>query len=307
MLPFFLSLKYIFVSAVDKDCSRIQSLSADVRVGLTRRHMRIAPPSAFPVANFSELWEYRDVLLMLLVRDLKLRYRQTAVGLLWVVLQPLVAGLIFTLIFGRFVRLSSDGGPYLTFVLSGLLVWQLFAGTVQRGAMSLINDARLIEKVYFPRLILPLSALLAVFADFCISMFFLFAVELAAGVPLYQNLVFLPVSIVLCLMMGLGVSLWFASLNVKYRDFGHTLPFILQIWMYGSPIIYSINVVPIKWKHVFDLNPIVTIIGLFRHAILGSPLPGGLAIATCIVVSLMFLVSGWVIFSRIEAGIADSL
>lgn len=276
-------------------------------ISSVRRHLRITPPRAFPLASFSEVWEYRDVLRMLLVRDLKLRYRQTAIGLFWVVLQPLAAGLIFSLIFGRFVRVPTDGGLYLPFVLSGLLIWQLFAGTVQRGSMSLLNDARLIEKVYFPRLVLPLSALLAVLVDFCVSMIFLSALEIANKLPFCRNGAFLAASVVLCLVIGFGVSLWFASLNAKYRDFGHALPFILQVWMYGSPIVYSANVVPGEWRHVFDLNPLVTIIGLFRHAILGSPLPDPLAIAACIAVAGLVLGTGWIIFSRMEAELADSL
>jgi lipopolysaccharide transport system permease protein len=270
-------------------------------------HVRIEPTTGWSALNLREVWGYRDVLWMLVVRDVKLRYKQTALGIAWVVLQPLLAAAIFAVIFGYFARLPSDGQPYVVFVFCGLLGWNLFAGVLQRAGNSLVAESRLITKVYFPRLLIPLSAAGAALVDFAVALVVL-AVLLAwfgIGAGWWWGL--LPVALGLTLALAVGVSFWVSALNVRYRDFAYALPFLIQVWMYASPVVYGLALVGERWAPWFGLNPMVGALEALRQALLGaSSLTPGL-FATSAMLAVLALTSGAFFFRRVEREFADSL
>lgn len=273
----------------------------------SRPHIRIQPSSAGGLGHWAELWEYRDVLVMLAVRDVKLRYKQTALGVVWVILQPLVAGLIFAVIFGRFAGLPSGGKPYLLFVFAGLLVWNLFAGVLQRAGNSLVGEAKLITKVYFPRLLIPGAAAAAALVDYAVSLGVMGLLLAWYGVWPGWWLGLLPVVTLLTLALAIGISLWVSALNVRYRDFMYALPFLIQVWMYASPVVYGLEMIPERWRGIFSLNPLAGIIGGNRAALLG----GGDAVLPQLIIPALAaagaLVSGALFFRRVERSFADSL
>lgn len=254
--------------------------------------------------EWRELWRFRDLFLVLAERDIRLRYRQTALGIVWVILQPLAASLIFAAIFGLFAKLPSDGAPYLLFVFAAMLPWNLFSGGVQRAGNSLIANAGLVTKIYLPREIIPIASVSAVVLDFVVAGVVMLGLMLLYGAPLtWAVLVALPLA-VLTLVVTVGVSLFFSALNVYYRDFSYALPFILQIWMYGSPVVYSSSLVPDRWQLLYGLNPMVGVIGGFRWAFLGGS-PPTIALAESLIVSLLMLLVGASIFKRVERSFAD--
>jgi lipopolysaccharide transport system permease protein len=257
--------------------------------------------------NLSELWKYRDLLWMLAGRDVKLRYKQTALGIAWVILQPLVAALIFTVIFGTFGGMPSDGSPYVLFVLNGLLPWNFFAGALQRAGNSLIADARLISKVYFPRLLIPLASTAAVLIDFAVTLAVFGGLMVVFRVPWTWRLLALPLFLALTVVTAVGVSLWLSALNVQYRDFMYALPFLVQIWMYASPVVYATSLIPEQWRALYSLNPAVGLIEGFRWSLLGSNTLEPAMLAAALAGAVTSLVSGAYVFRRIERGFADVL
>lgn len=270
-----------------------------------RHHLRIRPSRGWAAVNLRELWAYRDLLAILAWRDVKLRYRQTALGVIWVVLQPLLAAAIFSVIFGLFARLPSDGAPYGLFVLAGLLPWTFIAGTVQRAGNSLVAEARLISKVYFPRLLIPLASAAAVLIDLAVGLLVLGLAAALWGVAPGWRLLSLPLFVLLGLLLGVGASLWIAALNVRYRDFAYALPFLIQVWLYASPVVYATSLVPERWRALYGLNPAVAVIEGFRWATLGGPPPGGATLAAGALISLSLFVGGALFFRRVERGVAD--
>ena len=267
----------------------------------------IEPGSGWSALNLRELWTYRDLLVILAGRDVKLRYKQTGLGITWVILQPLVAALIFTVMFGRFAKLPSDGHPYLLFVFSGVVIWNYFAAVLQRAGNSLITDSRLITKVYFPRLAIPLASTFSAMIDLVVALSVLAVFMVFFGVAPTWRILFLPLFIVLTAVAATGVSLWLSALNVKYRDFVHAMPFMLQVWMFASPVAYATSIVPEKWRLLYSINPAVTFIEGARWAILGSSSikPGMVAITTAF--SLIVFIAGAFFFRRVERGFADSV
>jgi lipopolysaccharide transport system permease protein len=267
----------------------------------------IRPTKGWAVLNLRELWQYRDVLVMLALRDIKLRYKHTALGVIWVVLQPLVAGLIFAVIFGKFAKLPSDGNPYLLFVFAGLIAWTFFAGAIQRAGNSLITDSRLITRVYFPRLLVPLSGTVSALLDFLVSLL------LIAGLLIYYQvnpgwpLLLLPLFLLLTLILATGVSLWLSALNVQYRDFMYALPFLIQVWLFASPVAYTAGLVPEKWKLVYSLNPMVGIIEGFRFVFLGASSLTLEMLLISVFLAVAAFVSGTFFFRRVERSFADFL
>jgi lipopolysaccharide transport system permease protein len=272
-------------------------------------------PAAHPVAKvvispkggaseWLELWRYRDLLLVLADRDIRLRYRQTALGVVWVVLQPLAASLIFAAIFGLFAKLPSDGAPYLLFVFAAMLPWNLFSGGVQRAGTSLVKDAGLITKIYFPRLIIPVASVAAVLLDFAVALAVMVVLQLVYGVPFSWTILAVPGLTAIAVAVTVGVSLFFSALSVYYRDFSYALPFVLQMWMYASPVVYASSLVPERWQLLYGLNPLVGVIDGFRWAFLGGA-PPTLAVAQSIVVGALMLVVGTVVFRRVERSFAD--
>ena len=263
--------------------------------------------SGWSALNLRELWKYRDLLLILAGRDIKLRYKQTALGVFWVVMQPLAAALIFAVIFGRFANLPSDGQPYVLFVMSGLLPWGYFAGALQRAGNSLITDSKLISKVYFPRLLIPLASTAAVVVDLAVALSVFGVLMLVYQVPFTWRLLALPLFLGLATLLAVGVSLWLSALNVQYRDFMYALPFIIQLWMYASPVVYATSLVPERFRLLYSLNPVVGIIEGFRWTLVGSDALTAPMVALSLTVGLVALVSGAFVFRRVERRFADIL
>ncbi len=219
--------------------------------------VRIRPSGRWAALNLRDLWEYRELLYFLTWRDIKVRYKQTLLGVAWVIFQPLLSMIIFTFVFGRMVGVPSDGIPYALFAYAGLLPWTFFSGAVTRSGNSLVGSAHLITKVYFPRLIIPGAAVAAGLIDFAIA-FILLAVLMACySVPLGFGLLMLPLLVLLTALLALGIGMWASAMNVKYRDVGHILPFMITLGMFASPIIYPSSIVPAKWRWLFELNPLI--------------------------------------------------
>lgn len=265
----------------------------------------IQPSKRWVGLDLAELWRYRDLLIILMMRDVKLRYKQTALGIVWVVLQPLIAAIIFAVIFGLFAQLPSGDVPYLLMVFSGLLPWNVFAGALQRAGNSLISDTRLISKVYFPRIAIPLASSFSVLVDFAVALIVMFFLLLIEGWPLTPNLLVLPLLIVCALLVSIGVSLFFSALNVYYRDFMYALPFIIQVWMYASPIVYTIDIVPETLKPIYALNPMVGVIESFRWALLGTESFPLLSLTISVLLGAVLFIAGTFVFQRVEQSFAD--
>jgi len=265
----------------------------------------IRPPSRWVAFEFGELWAYRDLLSILSERNLKLRYKQTALGVIWVVLQPLIAALIFAVIFGGFAQLPTDGSPYLLFAFSGTLIWNLVSNSISRAGNSLVGDERLISKVYFPRMIIPAASIVAVVVDFLIGLVVLGILLVLYQQPLTPALLTLPLFVALALVLALGMSLLISALNVYYRDFSYVLPFFLQVWMYASPVAYSASLVPEQWQALYSLNPMVGIILGFRWAVLGDTAFPAFPLLISAIAAIAMLVIGGLVFQRVEQSFAD--
>jgi len=240
-------------------------------------------------------------------RDVKLRYKQTVLGVVWVVLQPLVAALIFAVMFGRFAKLPSDGHPYLLFVFAGVVIWNYFAAVLQRGGNSLLADSRLITKVYFPRLIVPLASTFSAMIDLAVSLTVLGVLLMIYGVMPTWRLLTLPLFIGLAALTATGVSLWLTALNVRYRDFVHAMPFMLQVWMFASPVAYATSIVPEQWRLLYGLNPAVAFIEGLRWAVLGTSSITRETVALAVAIATMIFISGAFFFRRVERGFADTV
>jgi lipopolysaccharide transport system permease protein len=267
--------------------------------------IRIEPSRGWVSVKLSELWTYRELLYFLVWRDVKVRYKQTVIGIGWTILQPLTTMLIFTMIFGNFAKVPSDGVPYPVFVYTALLPWNLFAGALNRCTVSLVGNANLITKVYFPRLIVPASAVISGIIDFAIAFVFLLGMMLWFNIVPTWDAIALPIFLLLTLITALAVGLWLSALNVRYRDVGHTIPFLIQVWMFLSPVAYPASLVPEKWRLLYSLNPMAGVIEGFRWALVGKESPAFelIAISTGIVVAL--LLGGLVYFKRMERTFAD--
>lgn len=255
--------------------------------------------------DFAELLEFRWVFWMLILRDIKLRYKQTVLGVAWVVLQPLMTATLFATIFGKMIKLPSDGLPYMLFAFCGLVPWLFFSQSMQRASNCLVNDERLITKVYFPRIYIPLAATFGVIIDFTISMGIAFLMMFLYGVPLSINVLFLPVVSMVLFLFCSGINLLFSGWNVSYRDFKHIVPFLIQLWMYASPLVYSGNLIPERYRLIYSLNPMAGIIDTFRWCLFGlGPFPL-YAFTVSLICSLVFFVGGAYLFKRMERNFSD--
>lgn len=265
----------------------------------------VQPTRGWLGINAREIWQNRNVLWSLSVRDIKVRYKQTVLGFLWAFLQPLLKMVVFTLIFGRWARLVPDGVPYPLFVFAGILPWELFSSSLTRASDSVVGQQQFITKVYFPRLIMPLSAIIGSLVDFAIAFLILIGLivwypESSASVRL---LAIIPLC-VLCAMISVGAGALFAALNVAYRDVRHTVPFIVQIWMFLTPVIYPVTLVPERFRWLMSLNPMAGVIDGFRWAVLGQPVNfNSMIYSTAMAVVLFFL--GIAYFRRTERIFAD--
>jgi lipopolysaccharide transport system permease protein len=257
--------------------------------------------------DLREVWAYRELLQILVWRDLKVRYRQTFLGVIWVVAQPLLTTLIFTLLFNRVAHITPGSNvPYSLFVLTALVPWGFFAGGVMASSNSLIGNAHLISKVYFPRLIVPAASVFAGIADMAVTLALVIIMLLFSRIGLTSFFVLLPLAILLCAVFALGVGLWMSALNVEYRDVRIIVPFLLQLWMYATPVVYPLSVIPLRYRWIAALNPMTGVIELFRASLLGSAVPwNGIIYAAAI--TIVITVSGAFYFRRMERLFADIL
>ena len=265
----------------------------------------IEPSRGWQALGLKELWEFRELFYFLAWRDIKVRYKQTALGASWAILQPLLSMLIFTLIFGILAKIPSDGLPYPLFAYSALLPWQLFVYALTQSSNSLIENARLISKVYFPRLVVPLASVVAGVVDFFIAFSILILLMFYYGVVPTWGVLALPFFLILALGAAMSVGLWMSALNVKYRDVRYTVPFLAQAWMFATPIVYPSSMIPEAWRWLYGLNPMAGVVEGFRWALLGTNilhLPLILVSASVVVIAL---VGGLYYFKRMEKMFAD--
>src|SRR5437763_3067243 len=267
--------------------------------------IRIEPPRGLFELRLREVWAYRELLYFFVWRDVKIRYKQTAIGVIWVVLQPVLTMLAFTLFFGRLAKLSSEGLPYPIFYFAALVPWTYFSYALQMTTNVVVDNQRLITKVYFPRLILPISAALSGLVDFAIGFVVLAIFTLAYGIRPTLAALWLPALLALAFFTALGVGLWLSALNALYRDVRYVIPFLIQFWMFASPVAYPSSLVPVRWRWLYGLNPMAGVIDGFRWAITGrGQAPGLPLLASAAAVALVFL-GGLFFFNRMETTVAD--
>ena len=265
------------------------------------------PKHGWASLGLRELWKYRELLYFLTWRDILVRYKQAVLGVAWAILQPLLTMVVFTVVFNKALGIQSPSSdvPYAVFSFAGLLPWQFFAGALSRSGVSLVGNANLLTKVYFPRLVIPISAVLAGLLDLGISFLVLIGLMAAYGIAPTWHVVFLPLFVVLATATALAVSLWLSALNVLYRDVQYVIPFLVQLWMFVSPVIYPISAIPAgPLRIAFALNPMTGVIGGFRWALLGQQFPGGYMWISVAVVALLFF-GGLFYFKRMERVFAD--
>jgi len=286
---------------------KLEFAAAQPRRAANPSVITIKPSHGWGLPSLGELMDYWELLYFLVWRDVKVRYKQTFIGVAWAILQPVMTMMIFTVIFGNFAKMPSDGLPYSIFAYTALLPWNYFSQGVSRTGVSLVGDSNLIRKVYFPRLIIPLASVAAPFLDFFVSFLVLLVMMVWFGITPSWGVLFLPLFLLLALMTALAVGLWLSPLNVRYRDVGHTIPFLIQFWMYASPVAYSVSLIPEKWRLLYSLNPMVGVIEGFRWALLGKQSPAFSVIALSAVMVAALLLGGIVFFKRMERTFADTI
>ena len=267
--------------------------------------VRIEPPRSFFELRLREVWAYRELLYFFVWRDVKIRYKQTAIGVLWVVLQPILNMLVFTLFFGRLAKLPSDGLPYPVFYFAALIPWTYFATSLTSTTNIVVESQQLITKVYFPRLILPISSVLSGLVDFAIGFVVLAIFCFAYGILPALTALWLPVLLLLALLTALGVGLWLSALNALYRDVRYVIPFVISFWMFASPVAYASSLVPARWRWLYGLNPMAGVIDGFRWAITGRGQAPGLLLLVSALAVVFVLLGGIFFFNRMETTIAD--
>jgi len=285
-----------------------ESVAAAVAPPRSGRHvLRILPSHGWTRLNLAELWANRELLYFLVWRDLKVRYKQTLLGVAWAVIQPMFTMLVFSLFFGKLAKVPSDGSPYEVWCFAALVPWNFFAQGLVQSADSLVGSANLLRKIYFPRLVIPISSVLGGCVDFCIAFGVLLILMLQFGVTPTTKVIFLPPLLLLALVTSLGVGLWLSALNVRFRDVRYAVPFLVQIWMFATPIAYSSSLLPEPWRTVYGLNPMAGVVEGFRWALLGTQnTPGRMMIASAVVAVLM-LVFGAYYFRRMERTFSDTV
>ena len=254
--------------------------------------------------NLRELWHYRDLLYFLTWRDIAVRYKQTALGVLWAILQPLLSMVVFTIFLGRLAGVPSDGVPYPIFSYLGLLPWMYFSGAVTRSGASVVGSANLLTRVYFPRVLVPLSATLSALVDFAIAFAVLGGLMGWYGIRPALSIVLLVPLAALTAVAATGIGMWLAALNVRYRDVQYAIPFLMQLWMFATPVVYPTSIVPERWRPLFALNPMTGIIEAYRAAVLGRPLDWGTLGVSALSAVLLAAVGAWQ-FHRMERTLAD--
>ena len=273
--------------------------------GVKKPVIRIQPPSRWVSLDFKELWEYRELLFILVWRDIKLRYKQTVLGVAWVVLQPFLTMVVFSLLFGVLAGLPSQDLPYTIFTYTALLPWQLFANALTQSGNSLVMSQSLITKIYFPRVVIPLSPIVAGLLDFAIAFVMLIGMMIFYKIVPTIAVLTLPLFILLAIVTAFAVGLWLSALNVEYRDVRYAIPFLVQFWFFITPVSYSIELIPEKWRTLYALNPMVGVVEGFRWALLGQELTIGPIIIVSAISVVVILVSGLFYFRRMEDRFAD--
>ena len=265
----------------------------------------IRPASGWLDLDLGAVWRYRELLFYLVWREVKIRYKQAALGVAWAILQPLFTVLIFTAIFGITARFPSDGLPYPVFALAAVLPWTYFAEALRRGATGLVTDSDLVRKIYFPRLIIPVAGVASPLVDFLFGMIILLGLMLWYGLTPGWPFLLLPFWLAIMLCFALAIGLWLGPVNVRYRDVMHTLPFITQVWMFATPIVYPLSMIPAKWQALYSLNPMVGIIEGFRWSLLGTGQPNLIAIGVSFTMITVATLGGVVYFRKMERSFAD--
>jgi lipopolysaccharide transport system permease protein len=281
------------------------STPAEIRSGTDVPELSITPPARWWENPLRELWEYRELLYFFIWRDVKVRYKQTVLGAAWAVLQPLLTMLMFSLFFGKLVHIPSEGLPYPVFYYSALLPWTYFSTALQAGTMTIVGNQHMITKVYFPRLILPLSAVLSGLVDFAISFLMLLALFEYYGIRPTTSIILMPAFLLFAVATALAVSLWLSALNALYRDVRYVVPFLVQFWMFASPVVYPSSLVPQKWRWLYDLNPMAGVIEGFRWSLTGHGNVARYQSSISAVVVLLILLSGMAYFRGMETTVAD--
>ena len=266
---------------------------------------RLTPPKGWTRLNLGELRDYQELVLFLVWRDVKVRYKQTTLGVAWALIQPLLTMIVFAVIFGRIAKLPSEGVPYPLFTLVGLLPWQMFAASLNGSANSLVGSAGLVTKVYFPRLVIPLASVAGTLVDFAISFVLLLGMMAYYHAWPTANVVYLPLFVLWALAAAFGIGLWFSALNVRFRDVQYVLPFLMQVWLFASPVAYSASLVTSPaGRLVYGLNPMAGIVQGFRWALLGAAPPGAW-IGVPLVMTGLVVAGGVLFFKRMEQSFAD--
>lgn len=267
--------------------------------------VRIRPSAGWRALDFGELWQYRDLMYFLAWRDVKVRYKQTALGVAWAILQPLAAMVVFTVFLGALVHVPSDGLPYALFAYVGLLPWTFFANAAAGASSSLVANTNLVAKVYFPRLAIPIAAVLAGLVDLGIGLVLLIGLLLFFGVSPGAGLLLLPVFVGLTVLTALAVGIWLSALDVQYRDVRYAIPFLIQVWLFATPVVYPASVVPEQYRPLYGLNPMAGVVEAFRWALLGrNDFPGPILAVSTLVLAVV-LVTGLFYFRRMERSFAD--
>jgi lipopolysaccharide transport system permease protein len=272
----------------------------------TESIIKIRPNRGWAPLHLKDLWQYRELLYFLTWRQIKVRYKQTVFGFLWAIVQPFASMVVFSIFFGNLLNAPSDGIPYPLFSFSGLLVWNLFAQGLSLSSNSLITDANLVKKVYFPRLIMPFSGILPPFIDFLIAFAVLIGMMFFYDQSISIRILTLPFFIILAMMTATGVGLWLSALNAKYRDIQYAIPLFIQLWLFASPVVYASSVLALNYRLIYSLNPMAGVIEGFRWALLGTDLPGSL-VAIPSAVAVVVFVTGLYYFKRNESSFVDVL
>ena len=267
--------------------------------------LRIEPAQGWSSLGLEELWQYRELLYFLTWRDIKVRYKQTILGAAWAIIQPFFMMVMFSLFFGWLARMPSDGVPYPVFTFCALLPWQLFSHALTESSNSVVGNQNLITKVYFPRLVIPIAAVLGGVVDFVIAFVLLVLMLLYYGIEPGWAIITLPGFILLALLTALGVGLWLSALNAQYRDVRHTINFLVQLWLIATPVAYPSSLIPERWRGLYGLNPMAGVVEGFRWALLGKSQPPGLMLWVSIAVVIALLVGGLYYFRRMEQQFAD--
>jgi lipopolysaccharide transport system permease protein len=276
-----------------------------VRVSVELPVTVIEPSKGWVSLRLGALWRFRELLYFLIWRDVKVRYKQTLLGAAWAILQPLLTMIVFSIFFGKLARMPSDGVPYPLFAYVALVPWTFFANGLTLSSNSLVSNQTLLRKVYFPRLVIPVSAVASGLLDFAIAFVVLLGLAARYGVTPTAHMLWLPVLVLLALVTALGVGLWFAALNVLYRDIQYVVPFLVQVWLYATPIVYPSSLVPERWRTLYALNPMVGVVEGFRWTLLGTGTAPGPMILVSAAAAVATLIGGLFFFRRMEKSFSD--